>query len=97
MKAADTIDYIGVLALATVFVVTGYAIDRAKHSAVPAPPDTAGFWQQANTAKQIECRNLVIAEVLRMKLPPEAYADPELATAMQQGFQMCLLKNKVMI
>jgi hypothetical protein len=67
-------------------------------NAEPSPqPDTAGFWQQANTAKQIECRDLVLAEVLRMQLPAEAYTDPALATAMQQGFEMCLLKNKVLI
>jgi len=96
MRTSDVIDYIGCTALVAVVVVLGCYIDRAKHPAV-APPDTAGFWQQANTAKQIECRDLVLAEVLRMKLPAEAYTDPALATAMQQGRELCLLKNKVMI
>jgi hypothetical protein len=97
MKASDAIDYIGVLALATVFVVTGYAIDRAKHPAVPAPPDTAGFWQQANTATDQQCRANVVLSVLSMKLPPEAYADPELESAMQDAYLLCLKNNKVMI
>lgn len=74
MKASDAIDYIGCTALVAIVVVLGCYLDRAKHPTVPAPPDTAGFWQQANTAKQIECRDLVLAEVLRMKLPHEAAA-----------------------
>lgn len=63
----------------------------------PNPPDTAGFWQQANFATEQNCRKAVLLEVLRMQLPEAAYSDPALAKAMQEGYELCLMKNKVMI
>lgn len=63
----------------------------------PNPPDTAGFWQQANSATELNCRKAVLISVLRMQLPEEAYTDPALAKAMQEGYELCLMKNKVMI
>jgi hypothetical protein len=55
------------------------------------------MWQQANTDAEQHCKLLVLKEVLKMQLPPEAFSDPELANAMQAGYTRCLRDNKVMI
>lgn len=97
MKASDAIDYIGCTALVAIVVVLGCYLDRAKHPAVPNPPDTAAMWQQNNTAIQNKCRDMVVAEVLRMRLPAQPDYIPGLANAMLKGYRQCLIDNKVMI
>lgn len=100
MYTRSLIDCIGAaVVLATCVAVVQLPIRDAYDwaSTVPSPPDTAGFWQQANTATDQQCRANVVLSVLSMKLPPEAYSDPELETAMQAAYLLCLKNHKVMI
>ena len=81
------------------WLVVGIKYMDQHHSTArgPNPPDTAGFWQQVNSATEQNCRASVLVQVLRMQLPESAYSDPALAKAMQEGYELCLMKNKVMI